>query len=47
MESFVLKPMTLNIDFFFFKTNLIIVSTFSRNVVLIDQFEIFWSVPMS
>ena len=43
MASCVLKPMILNLDI---KPDLITVSTFPRNVILINQFGIFLSAPM-
>lgn len=41
MESLV-NSMTPNLDLIFY---LIVVSTFSRNTILIDQTGIFWSIP--
>lgn len=43
MESFVLKPMMPNLDLI---PDLIAHLTCSRNIILIGQSEISWSVPM-
>ena len=43
MASFVLKPMILNLDI---KPDLITVSTFPRNVILINDPGIFWSASV-
>lgn len=43
IESLVLKPITLNLDFI---PDLTAVPNFSRNMLFIDQSGIFWSVPM-
>ena len=44
MVSLALKPVTPNLDLI---PNLLAVSTFTRNVILMNQSEIFWSTPMS
>ena len=43
MVSLVLKPITPNLDLI---PNLLAVLTFTRNAILINQSEIFWSAPM-